>query len=247
MRLAALVSIVFLVLTCLLLAQENLPPGRYLSDGTYQPRNQKATSYGRASRGEPANPFLPLTSWGEDIRVTNFPYPHAHNSVIAASENHVYIAWWYLTGDTIFLAQSHDGGSTWVDRKLSDDSTTRAVVPTYSASDSNIYVTYRAARPWYGCYLQRSTDFGASWLPTRRLYYTLGENFAESPVVASWDSMVYVAADIKVNYVPPNQDWDIWLFRSPDFGESWPDTFFISDSTTAECGADLMAAAAACT
>jgi hypothetical protein len=218
--------------------EEPISTGRSLPGDIWQPENTKATFQSQQPvYGDSPTPFLPLTWWGEDIRLTYFAQPNAHNSVIAASEEHIYVAWWYLTGDTVFFVRSSDEGSTWTDQKLSDDSTTYAYIPEISASEGNVYVVYRGTRPYEGIYLQRSTDFGETWQSTQRLYYS-ARNLAEKPVVISKDNLACVVAAIEVDYVPP-QDWDLWLFRSQNFGISWPDTFFVSDSIYSGIGPDV--------
>jgi hypothetical protein len=232
------VFILIILFETALFAQENLGPGRTLPGGIWQPENTKATlHYQEPVNGDTSNPFLPLTYWGEDIRLTNFDPPDAHWSEIAASGNYINVAWWYLM-ETLYIVTSTDGGYTWINRQLTDDSTTNAVIPQIAASGSNVYVVYPAARPNQGVYLNRSSDYGVTWLPTQRIYYT-ARNYGESPVITSKDSMVYISADIEVNYVPPNQNWVTWLFRSRDFGQTWPDTFFVSDTTSSGLGPDL--------
>ncbi len=231
------ISIIAIIITFSVISfgQTGNMPGRYLPGDIWQPQNLNSTNAALISNSE--NPFDIFTDWGTDIRLTHFDLPHAHWPEIAASGNYLNVAWWYLTGDSVYLARSSDGGLTWTDRKLSDDSTMFSYVPQISASDSNVYVVYRGARPWEGIYMRRSTDYGATWYNTQRLYYT-ARNYAVSPTVASFGNRVYVTADIEVDYVPP-QDWDIWLFRSNDCGRSWPDTFFVSDSTSSSLGPDL--------
>ena len=207
--------------------------------GLWQPENTHATStINQPTYGDTSNPFLPLTWWGEDVRISYFNQPNSQWPEIAAIGNYLYIAWWYMTGDTIYFARSVDGGYNWINRRLSDDSTRYAVVPIIAASDSHVYVAYKAARPWYGLYFQTSSDFGESWHSTQTLYYTVGENYAENASIASKDSFVYVSANIQVIY-PPNQDWDMWLFRSRNFGQTFPDTFYVSDSTCSGLAPDM--------
>ncbi len=208
-------------------------PGRTLPGGTWQARNTQATN--QESIDNDHNPFDIFTEWGTDVRLTYFEQPHAHWPEIAASGPFVYVAWWYLD-DSIFMARSTDWGQSWENFKLFDDSTTNEVVPQISASDSNVYVVCRGARPWWGIYLRRSHDWGENW-NNSRIYYT-GRNYSENPVVANSDSSVWVIFSIEVNYVPPT-DWDLFCYRSRDYGVTFADTFFLSDTTSSGLGPDL--------
>ena len=216
-------------------SQDELP-GRTLPGGIWQPRNTHSVINTPIDN---QGPFDILTDWGNDVRLSYFSYPRSHNSEIAVSGSHIYVIWEYLLGDSIFFAQSDDGGISWRSFRFSDDSTSDAIMPQLSASDSNVYVVYRAARIYWGLYMRRSSDYGQAW-HNERLYYT-ARNFCEGPIVANCDSSVYVVSAIEVNYVPPDQDWDLWLFRSNDWGDSWLDTFFVSDSIYSGRGPDLVA------
>ena len=213
-------------------------PGRTLPDGSWQPRNNHATIN---SPIDNQDPFNILADWGEDVRLSYFSQPNSHDPEIAAVGDHIYVVWWFVLGDTIFMAQSSDGGNTWTSQRLSDENANQAVVPQISASGSNVYVVYRAFTNWNGVYLQRSNNYGIDWHPTQRLYYAREEHYAEDPVGASKDSMVYVVSAIDVNYIPPNQDWDLWLFRSTNCGQSWPETTVVSDTDCVGKGPDLAA------
>jgi hypothetical protein len=206
--------------------------GRYLPGGTWQARNSRATE---AEPQNPIdNPFGFFTEWGTDIRLTDFgDRANAHNPEIAASGNHIYVAWWYLHGDTVFLVQSADGGETWENMALSNAYT---AIPQICASDSNVYVVYRGTLPDWGIYLRRSHDSGQTWY-TSIPYYT-ARNYCESPVGVSRDSTLWILFSIEVDYVPPT-NWDLFMYRSHNFGITFTDTFFVSDTTSSGIGPDM--------
>jgi hypothetical protein len=88
---------------------KNNEDGRTLPDGRWQARNAHATQ--SSLPGNNQDPFNILTDWGEDIRISNFDLPNSQWPKIAASGNFINIVWWYLSGDSIFLARSTDGGA----------------------------------------------------------------------------------------------------------------------------------------
>jgi hypothetical protein len=208
--------------------------GKFLPDGNWLARNNKAT----LPDPEPINlnPLETYTEWGVDKRISYFDFPNSHNSEIAASENHIYTAWWYMLDNLIYYAQSNDAGFSWHSTLFTDDSTSSPGLPQLCASDSNIYVAFSGYRPYQGVYVKLSHNHGQTW-QVKRLYYT-ARNLGEAPVIVSDARWVYVVAIIEVDYVPP-QDWDLWLFRSSNWGNTWPDTFFVSDTTCGGIGPDI--------
>ncbi|UCE67422.1 MAG: hypothetical protein JSU85_05245 [Candidatus Zixiibacteriota bacterium] len=174
--------------------------GRWLTDEIWQPRNQNAT----IDNSPGHNGCWPVTTeWGEDIRLTYFDDPHAHNPEVAVYDINVYIAWWYLETNAIHFIRSTDYGYSWAeDVQISDETTYNAVMPQISAWGDNVYVVYRAWRPYEGIYLKRSTDRGATWLETQSLYYT-ARNYGGVPVVTSFNNNVYVVFRIKTDIAPP--------------------------------------------
>ncbi|MHC4072373.1 MAG: hypothetical protein ACYTGS_10130, partial [Planctomycetota bacterium] len=73
-----LVSISLIILTSSLFAQETID-GRWLDEETWQPRNQHATIENTPGGG---GGWPTITEWGEDIRLTYFDEPWAHNPEI---------------------------------------------------------------------------------------------------------------------------------------------------------------------
>ncbi|UCC79407.1 MAG: T9SS type A sorting domain-containing protein [Candidatus Zixiibacteriota bacterium] len=209
--------------------------GRWLDEETWQPRNQNATIDNSSESGG----YWPVISgWEPDVRLTEFIVPHAHWPDIAVYDNKVYVAWWYLENNTIHFVRSTDHGYTWYENvQISDSSTYNAVIPKISAWGDNVYVVYKAYRPYQGIYLRRSTDSGATWQETQSLYYT-ARNLGGVPVVTSFGDNVYVVFRIKTETTPP-QDWDLYMVKSTDSGQSWGDTTFVSDTTVAGIGPDL--------
>ncbi|UCC80625.1 MAG: exo-alpha-sialidase [Candidatus Zixiibacteriota bacterium] len=209
--------------------------GRWLSDEIWQPRNQNATIDNSSGH----NGGWPVTTeWGEDIRLTYFDDPNAHNPEIAVSGDNVYVVWWYLYGDTIYFVRSTDGGLNWEEnRRISVLNMWNAAMPKISASGSNVYVVYKGWITYQGVYLQRSTDYGVSWLPTQALYIT-ARNFGARPTIISKQNNVYIVFRIHIDLTPPG-DWDYYFIKSSDYGETWCDTMYVSDTTASGLGPDL--------
>jgi hypothetical protein len=113
----------------------------------------------------------------------------------------------------------------------------RAVIPNISSSGSNVYVAYKGWITYQGVYLQRSTDYGVNWLPTQALYIT-ARNDGARPTIVSKQNNVYIVFRIHVDLTPPG-DWDYYFIKSSDYGETWSDTMFVTDTTASGLGPDL--------
>jgi len=229
-----LISVFLIILTSYLYGQET-SDGRWLDEETWQPRNQHATIDNSPGSG---GGWPVVTDWGDDVRLTYFDDPRAHNPEIAVYGDNVYVAWFKLYENKIFFLRSANGGGAWYENvQISDDSTYNAVIPQISAWGDNVYVVYRAWRPYQGIYLKRSTDRGATWQETQSLYYT-ARNYGGVPVVTSSNNNVYVVFRIAVDLVPPGNA-DYYMVKSSDFGVSWSDTMFVSDTIASGLGPDL--------
>ena len=231
-----LLTIIGLLLFAGIARAQETADGRWLDEETWQPRNQHATVYNMPRSGGDW-PVL-ATDWGDDIRLTFFDDPRAHNPEIAVYGDNVYVTWFKLYEEKVYFLRSTNGGEAWFENvQISDSSTYRAVMPQISAWGDNVYVVYRAWRPYQGIYLKRSTDKGATWQETQSLYYT-ARNFGEKPVAASMANMVFIVFRVWVDLAPPD-DSDLFFVRSSDFGVTWSDTLFVSDTTDIGLGPDL--------
>jgi hypothetical protein len=209
--------------------------GRWLDEETWQPRNQHATIENSPGNG---GDWPVVTDWGEDIRLTYFEDPRAHNPEIAVYGDNIYVTWFKLYEEKIYFLRSTNGGGAWYDNvQISDDGTYRAVMPQINAWGDNVYVAYRAWRPYEGIYLKRSTDRGETWQETQSLYYT-ARNYGARPVIVSSQNNVYIVFRIHIDLTPPG-DWDYYFIKSSDYGESWCDTMYVSDTTASGLGPDL--------
>ena len=219
----------------LLLAETNEPysPGRYLEDGNWQARNTRATQ--QEPRAPEENPFDIFTEWGTDIRLSYTEGLRIHDPEIAAYGNYVYVTWWNVEDHQVDLARSTDLGATWQPQvRISDTLDNYTSIPQITAEDSCAYVVYTvgASRVW----LAKSTDHGQIW--SRGQIYGAGRNTGGGATIAARDSQLYCVFAILVDYVPPTNS-DLFMYGSNDYGETWPDTFFVSDTTFSGIGPEL--------
>ncbi|UCE65871.1 MAG: exo-alpha-sialidase, partial [Candidatus Zixiibacteriota bacterium] len=207
---------------------------RWLDDETRQPRNQYATIDNSPG---PGGDWPVIDGWGPDMRLTYFDDPWAHNAEIAVYGDNIYVTWFRLFDDKMYFLRSTNGGGTWFENvQISDSSTYNAVMPQISAWGDYVYVVYRAWRPYEGIYLKRSTDRGATWQDTQRLYYT-ARNYGSMPVITSGGQHVFCIFAVITEWDPFVSK--LFLARSTDYGESWSDTIYVSDLTYSGLGPDL--------
>ena len=227
------VSVILLIITSYSYSQETAD-GRWLDEETWQPRNQHATIDNSSESG---GDWPVISGWEPDVRLTEFIVPHAHWPDIAVYDNNVYVAWWYLENNTIHFVKSTDYGYSWDENiQISDSNTYNAVIPQISAWGYNVYVVYRAWRPYQGIYLKRSTDRGATWQEIQSLYYT-ARNYGSMPVITSFGQRVFCIFAVITEWEPFISKF--YMARSTDYGQSWSDTIFVSDSTYSGLGPDL--------
>jgi hypothetical protein len=226
----------FVFLYQLCLASDDLPPGRFLPDGSWQARNNKATIIEPETPIE--TPFDESTIWGTDQRLSYTTMERIHDPEIAVWGNYVYVVWWNVHDVLEDLARSTDLGQSWEpQRRITSDSISVGYLPQIAVWDSSVYVVYRGGGWGNGAYLSKSTDYGVTW-DSRPIYYS-ARNYAETPTVVARRNRVYCTFSIEVDFVPPNQDWDQYLYRSTDYGNTWCDTFFVSDSIYSGIGPDM--------
>ena len=208
--------------------------GRFLPGGLWQARNTRATQPEPIDNDD--NPFDIFTEWGTDIRLSYTEGPRIHDPEIAAWGNYVYVTWWNVEDDQVDLARSIDLGATWQPQvRISDPDSSYTGIPQIAVEDSCVYVVYTTGASWI--WMAKSSDCGQSW--SRRNIYRTGRNWGGGPTIAVRDSQLYCVFGIQVDYVPPT-DEDMFIYGSNDYGETWPDTFFVSDTTFAGIGPELV-------
>jgi hypothetical protein len=229
-----LVFILIILFETILFAQENNSPGRSFPGSIWQARNN-CSSISETPQEATNNPFNISTIWGTDQRLSYTEVERIHNPEIAARGNYVYVAWWNVHDNQLDLARSTNLGQTWEpQQRISDNSGGYVGLPQIAVWDSCVYVIYTTGASWV--WITKSTDYGQTW--QRVNIYETARNWGGGPTIVTRANRLYSIFSILVDYVPP-QDQDLYLYRSNDFGESWSDTFYVSDSTYSGIGPDM--------
>jgi Neuraminidase (sialidase) len=124
----------------------------------------------------------------------------------------------------IFTKRSTDGGNTWPDPEVQMDTdglgTAFSRFPKVVASGNNIAVLWQDDRSlMLDAYMRRSTDGGATWLPSDQRLDSDVAGAAGSDYPQGWwegDLLVVLWADSRNLYYKP------YARRSPDNGATWP-------------------------
>jgi hypothetical protein len=232
------IALIFLLLANIsVYGQKNNAPGRWLPGGVWQARNTKAVL--PESEEPPSNPFDISTVWGTDIRLSYTSVERIHDPEIAAWGSYVYVAWWNVHDNLVDLCRSTDLGQTWEPQiRITGDTVTMAGIPQLATWDSYVYVVYAGGGWGQGAYCSRTTDYGITWY-SRPLFYS-ARNTAGNPTVVTRGNNVYCLFNIEVNYVPPNQDFNEYIMKSTDYGRTWSDTLFVSDSIYSGIPPDMV-------
>ena len=131
------------------------------------------------------------------------PVNLSNDSRIAKSPNiqnvgsHIYVAWTEQSGGILFRA-SPDGGVTWspplTSSGLKISPAGVAGAPLISANGTHVYVVWsQTVNKVAQVFFAASSNFGVAFAPAVEL--TTGTSGANTPVVASWGTTVYVAYD----------------------------------------------------
>ncbi|MBI5116585.1 exo-alpha-sialidase [Candidatus Poribacteria bacterium] len=143
------------------------------------------------------------------------------------SAGHVYVAWRDgRNGESdIYFSRSSDFGATWLPNDIRLDTNAAgafgSTVPAVTSdSAGHVYVVWSDSRNGAtDIYFNCSSDYGATWAPNdRRLDMDgAGASSAYSPQIScDSDGHVYV-----VWYDNRNGQYDIFFYRSSDFGATW--------------------------
>ncbi len=160
-------------------------------------------------------------NWGQKLTLyTGFDYGASY-PVIAATGDHVYIAYYRNTSGNseIFMVKSTDGGQSFGNEMQVTNSINLAQVPQIVACGDTVLIAYEDRdENWdYQIMLTYSTDAGESWSGPQNLSNTSGN--------ARWCNVAWQQEKIVVVWNEQTgatyNDLDIFYTISEDFGESW--------------------------
>jgi hypothetical protein len=203
-------------------------PGRYLPDGRWQARNMNATVIKPDS--SMSDDFPIITSWGPDLRVTHRPSNtlcYLGPQVTTSDGQLLNIIYSDQPRTMLSLVQSFDGGMTWAEPQafLPQDAY-NAISQSGAVVGDYIYYVFHADWRGQAINMRRSTDAGQTWLPIQ-IVDAEPLNGSWSPTIAAMDSLVYITFDRQSNI-----DYQFHMYGkySIDFGASWSNNIFISDT-----------------
>ena len=216
------VSVILLILTSYSYAQETAD-GRWLDDDTWQPRNQHATIDESPNK---SGDWPIVSGWGPDTRLT-FTHEDGcflYHPRITTSDGVLFnnLFWDAACGMKLHMVQSLDSGENWTQifDFLPPDARNCANI-SYSVFENYIYYVFHAGLYGDGIHLRRSTDGGLTWQPVQVIdAYPYGGSWG--PSIAAYDSIAYA--------VFARGGTGLYGRYSSDYGQTWSDNIFISDS-----------------
>jgi len=151
---------------------------------------------------------------------------------VAVSGSKIYTVWNYDYGQQIFFKRSIDNGATWEPRLQLRFSEGVVKEPAIAAYGANVYVVWRdtAFDPtsYWEIGFRRSTDYGATWQPIKRLTYTAGNS--------QWEAIAADGANVYVTWGDDTPGtFQTYFRRSADSGATWLPSQRLSASGMFEC------------
>ena len=198
--------------------------GRYLPDGRWQPRNSaKSESVNFLQYQKIENIY---TDWSLDqrIAVLDLGCLSYFEPKLATSDGILLnvLYWDAGCGFRLHLVQSIDAGLTWGEpEEFIPEEAHAAYSITAAVANNVIFYAYRMAYNLIGINLRRSIDGGLSWLPNQFIDADFYQGSSGPSLVAD-ENLAYITfshARVRMGKL------------STDYGATWSDNIFISDSS----------------
>jgi hypothetical protein len=173
---------------------------------------------------------------------------------VAASGENVYVVWSNNQSEIMFRA-SNDNGATFSDKiNLSNSAEFSSAHPDVIASENNVYVSFHDNRTGnVDTYVRASTDGGQTFgdviringtgtmpqktkLVVNPLLHPLQDSEENTMIAASGENVYVVSWDKKTG------NWEVFLARSTDNGETFEDTINLSNTTDAKSDSAMIEA-----
>jgi hypothetical protein len=138
--------------------------------------------------------------------------------VITSFGANVYLAWGLTdTKSEVIFAVSHDGGTTfhWSNLTTSRPSGANEPILSLDRVSGRLSIVWRENKPWQGVYVQ-SLDHGATWSAP----LIIDAHGTRQYMVVDDGTYIYVTY-LKVFYISPALDWQIYYAVSNDGGKSF--------------------------
>jgi hypothetical protein len=135
------------------------------------------------------------TTWGPDIRLTNYDSVNSYYPSLAVRDSDVHIVW---RNDQrrlgIYYIRSTDGGDSWSPASRITDTLGYTFRPSIAVLGSNVHLVWMDDRlncnPYFDIYYKCSTNRGNLWGPDTRLTYD--PSFSWYPSIAVSGTKVHV-------------------------------------------------------
>jgi hypothetical protein len=173
---------------------------------------------------------------------------------IAASGENVYVVWANNQSEIMFRA-SNDNGVTFSDKiNLSNSANFSSLHPDVIVSENNVYVSFHDNRTGnVDTYVRASTDGGQTFGDVIRINGTgtmpqktkLVDNPLVDPLQDSEENTMIAASGENVYVVSWDKktgNWEVFLARSTDNGETFEDTINLSNTTDAKSDGAMIEA-----
>ncbi len=171
---------------------------------------QNASYYKRSLDGgatwEP-DVFLDTAYWWPSVAASgSLVYVVLNDTIISGS----------VSNSEVYFRRSLDNGTSWGPLQRISNAAGRSEDPAIATDGSHVYLAWNDNRTGImQTWIRRSSDSGATWGPEAQL--TNSTVFAYSPMIHAHGPDIYIPWEDRRN----NNNFDIYLIHSSDFGAHW--------------------------